>query len=136
VVVAALLISVLVANVAWDNWALPTLKSWLAHAGAAKELERRFALVLAGILASTVVFSVALAGWFWVMSARMYRHKVFPPAGYPLLVKTAVVRGAGAVRHARVHAVAGALALGLCAYMWVALFRIFPIAATLRSIGG
>jgi hypothetical protein len=70
------------------------------------------------------------------MSARIYRHTLFPPAGYPVLVKTAVVAGRAAVKQARVHAVLGAVVIALCIDVIASLFRIFPLAALLWGRGG
>lgn len=120
----------------WEGWAFPAIKSWVASAPTNAAREERFALILAGLLATVVACSVALAAWFWVMSARISRHSVFPPAGYPLLVKTAIVRGPAAVRQARVHAVLGALVIALCIYVLASLFMIFPLAAVLWGGGG
>jgi hypothetical protein len=130
-VVAGLLALAVAMGLVWERWAFPAIKSWVASATTTAAREERFALVLAGILAIVVACSVAVAAWFWVMSARIFRQSVFPPAGYPVLVKTPIVRGAAAVRQARIHAVLGAVVIALCIYVLVSLFTIFPLAALL-----
>jgi hypothetical protein len=136
VAVAGLIVVAFAVDFAWDSWAFPGIKSWIAAAPTNTAREERFAVVIAGILGTLIVFSVLLAAWLWVMSARTFRHSSFPPAGYPVLFKTAVVRGAPAVRQARVHALLGAAVIAVCIYILFSLFRIFPLAAVLWGRGG
>jgi hypothetical protein len=121
---------------AWDVWALPGVKAWIAGAENRADLQSRFAAVIAAVLVAVVVLSVALAAWFWVLSFRMYRYSVFPPQGYPVLVRTAVLRGSAAVRQAKLHAVLGALVLAACAFVVGSLFSIFPLAQLFWGKGG
>ncbi|MEJ6002883.1 hypothetical protein [Paucibacter soli] len=114
-----------------QRWAFPTARSWIASAATTSLQEQRFALVVACVLAIVLVCSVALAAWFWVMSARIRRAAVFPPVGYLVLVKTAVLRGTAAKRQARAHAIYGFLAITLCVGFIVSIFVLFPLAPAL-----
>lgn len=136
-ILAVLLVALGIAlSSAWDAWVLPSLKGWIASAESRADQNARFATVIAGILVPVVVCSVTLATWVWVLSFRMYRHSVFPPPGYPVVVKTAVLRGPAAVRQAWLHAVVGAACLALCAFVIGSLFSIFPLAQLFWGRGG
>ena len=124
------------ADYAFDHWLFPAAKEWIATASSPADREARFATVIGSLLTLVVAFGIAVAAWFWFMSIRMYRQGLFPPPGYPILVRTTVRRGADARRQARLHALYGAFCIAVCAYFVGSLFAIFPIAALLWGRGG
>ena len=120
-----------------DRWVWPRLMAWAVDSAlSTPEKGTRIAVLIALAIAVLVAFCIGLTAWFWVVSARIYRSAVFPPRGYPLLVKTAILRGASANRQARLHFLCGLFCAAVGGYVVWSLFTISPIAATLRAAGG
>lgn len=113
----------------------PAFDAWVNDATVtAGERARRTAQGLAGLVACTALLCLAIAGWLGAMAWRIRRAGVFPPPGYPVLVKTLLVRGPAARAQALQHAIGAALAILLGAGVLGGLFFYLPLAETLRLL--
>lgn len=113
----------------------PAFDAWLNDAAVtADERARRTAHGLAVLVTCTALLCLAVAGWLGAMAWRIRRTGVFPPPGYPVLVKTLQVRGPAARAQALQHAIGSGLAILLGAAVLGALFIYLPLAETLRLL--
>lgn len=124
VVVVALVL--VLALIQWG--VLPFVVEWMEEHNAVDPAGAPFrkALVVAVGIAGATSMGVVASLWHWLMAYRVYRSSIFPPRGYPILARTAVLRGPAAVRKAH-----GLLVVGIvCAAMTMAtldfFFRIMP----------
>jgi hypothetical protein len=113
---------------AFDNYALPPLKDWLAQRNTLDPSGTPFrnAVLLATPLALMAATGWGVAGYFWLMAARIFHTKEFPPRGYPVLAKTTVLQGRAAFRKAYQLIFFGLLSIAMVGYVFWALIAIFP----------
>lgn len=113
---------------AFDNYALPPLKDWLAQRNTLDPSGTPFrnAVLLATPLALMASTSFAVAGYFWLMAARIFRTQEFPPRGYPVLAKTTVLQGRAAFRKAYQLIFYGLLSIAISGYVLWSVIAIFP----------
>jgi hypothetical protein len=113
----------------------PAFDAWLNDAAAtADERARRTALGVAGLVGSIALLCLAVAAWLGAMAWRIRRTGMFPPRGYPVLVKTLQVHGPAARAQALQHAIGAAAAVLLGAGVLGGLFFYLPLAETLRLL--
>jgi len=124
---------------AFDNYILPPLKDWLAQRNTLDPSGTPFrnAVFLATPLALMTAASLGITGYFWLIAARIFRTKEFPPRGYPILAKTTVLQGRIAIRKAYQFIFFGLLSIALFGYVLWSVFTLFPeIINLLRSLYG
>ncbi len=118
-----------------NDYLVPIAAEWLkrSNVSAPAHTAERTAAVTLAMLCVPAALCLIYAFWAGLMALRIFRSGVFPPKGYPVLIKTRVLHGPAARREGIKFIVFGIAALCLLGYMFWSLWSIAPVAEALRA---
>lgn len=122
-----------------DEYFWPYLMGWLRQQNAIDPagMSYRNAIFLASLLLLPTISSIMLSCYFWLLAFRIFSTQSFPPRGYIITVRTAVLNGRAATREAVKLVIFGGLNIAFITYVIWAIFDIFPKATEiLRPLYG
>jgi len=96
--------------------------------------DARTSIVLLAMLAVPALLCLLYTFWTGLMAYRIFKTRMFPPKGYPILATTRVRRGGAARVEAVKFILSGVIALALLAYLCWSLFSSFPVVQSLRTL--
>ena len=131
--VRALPIGAIAIGYLFDTLALPYLQIWWRQQNEMdpSAAPLRYSIILAILLALPAASAFATTTYLWLMAYRIFLTKTFPPRGYLILAKTAVLEGRTALKKAYGLLFFGALPIAIAMYVIWSVFAIFPDIKTL-----